>query len=274
VLITDKFVYVHAPKTGGTFVTEVLLRIYGARIYGETCRTPLRCLEYRILGKNVYRHHAYGTLIDRFEKHSPASDIPLKYSDRAIVATARDPLDLLVSEYEFKWWKRREYIRYYRTTPIWNSIASSFPRISFSDFTTLLCQAFLPPAWLEASLGYALYSFVRYYCPDSKRLISTLPTLKSYDDRLLRIKESVKDFKFISASRLNLELHKILQEFSYSPTDLQFILEKQRVHPLRRGRSAAQTCDKYFSDDLRSKTLDQERLLVDLLPMVCATDIL
>jgi len=29
-IFTDNFVYVHKPKTGGTFVTDVLRRIYGS----------------------------------------------------------------------------------------------------------------------------------------------------------------------------------------------------------------------------------------------------
>ncbi len=27
-VVTDKFVYIHKPKTGGTFVTDALLRLY------------------------------------------------------------------------------------------------------------------------------------------------------------------------------------------------------------------------------------------------------
>lgn len=66
-LFTDHTVYVHAPKTDGSFVAEVLFRLYGAE-WGAS-----RLLEYRLLGKNIYRHHVYGTLIHRYPKHSSVS---------------------------------------------------------------------------------------------------------------------------------------------------------------------------------------------------------
>lgn len=129
-------------------------------------------------------------------------------------------------------------------------------------------QAFIPRAWNDVGLGYALCHFVRYYCRDAEKLIDSLPAMEPYEDKLRRLKDSVKDISFISTARLNLELHGRLARLGYAPDDLQFILDKQRVHPLGRGRSAAQTCDKYFTGGLRDQTLKKERLLVDLLPSV------
>ncbi|MFM9072508.1 MAG: hypothetical protein ACKOOC_03770 [Cyanobium sp.] len=262
-LVTDQFVYIHAPKTGGTFVTEVLFRIY------EATWGPTRLLEYHLFRRNIFRHHKYGRFIHRFPKHASVSEIPSEYANLAVISTVRDSLDLLVSEYEFKWWQRKEYLPYYRVTPMWQVISSSFPNLSFSDFLSLMRQAFLPKPWLDAGLGYALFTFVRHYCRDSKDVIESLPTIESHEDRLSRIRESVKSINFLSTAQLNIELYALLGRFAYSPDDLQFILDKRRVHPLGRGRSASQTIDQYFTDDLRDSTLKQERLLVDLLPTIC-----
>jgi len=40
-IFTDKFVYAHKPKTGGTFVTEALRNVYEA---GAPPHTPIRPL--------------------------------------------------------------------------------------------------------------------------------------------------------------------------------------------------------------------------------------
>lgn len=263
-LITKDFVYVHAPKTGGSFVTDVLFRLY------EATWGPLRLLEYRLFGQNVYQHHCYGTFIHRMEKHSPVSDIPEDFSDLAILGTVREPLDLLVSQYEFRWWQRTEFIPYYRRTPVWSRLSDSFPSLSFSDFLVLMDHAYLPPAWLSSGLGYALFLFVRFYCRDARLLIEAIPTMEAYEDRLLRIQEGVKGVTFISTSQLNAGLYEYLSGVGYRADDLSFILAKQPVHPLGRGRTAAQTCDKYFTDSLRHQTMAKERLLTDLLPTLVA----
>ena len=54
-IFTDRFVYVHEPKTGGTFVTSMLFRLYGLR-WTRWTRSAARALQwdlYRISSSSL-----------------------------------------------------------------------------------------------------------------------------------------------------------------------------------------------------------------------------
>ena len=87
-IITDKFVYVHHPKTGGTFVNSVLRQLYKVE-------------------NNVPRERRYGEFAWR-RKHRPCRKIPEEHRGKLVLATVRNPYDWWVSAYEFGWWKRKE----------------------------------------------------------------------------------------------------------------------------------------------------------------------
>ena len=96
-LVTERFTYVHQPKTGGTFVSVLLTRVHEAR--GGEVRTvwvdPASCepappvppggmLNLMVTGRN---------------QHGARRDIPHDYIDRPVLATVRNPYDRYVSQY-------------------------------------------------------------------------------------------------------------------------------------------------------------------------------
>ncbi len=97
-LITDQFIYIHQPKTGGTFVTDTLFTLYRASWgLGQLARC-------RIAGKNVYTHPRYGRLVHHKEKPLPLVDILTRmYSPGRHAGTVRNPFDWLLSQFEFGW---------------------------------------------------------------------------------------------------------------------------------------------------------------------------
>lgn len=114
-IFTDRFVYLHQPKTGGTFVTSVLFRLHDYRwSRGEVPAEPA------VVEPGA--PHQVRDVRLRPPKHGGRSAIPRKQRHKPVVATVRNPYDLYVSQYEFAWWKRPEYRR-------------SFARVrSFDDF--------------------------------------------------------------------------------------------------------------------------------------------
>ena len=68
-IFTDRFVYVHQPKTGGTFVTAVLFRLHEFR---WTRWTHLRSA----LRVNLVHRGRYGTLVYNTHKHGGRGAIP------------------------------------------------------------------------------------------------------------------------------------------------------------------------------------------------------
>ncbi len=76
-ILSDDFVFVHYPKTGGTFVSHMLQRILD--------RTG-RSFE---LGKG---------------RHAICDEIPAGYHGRTIVSCVRNPYDIKVSQYRYEHW--------------------------------------------------------------------------------------------------------------------------------------------------------------------------
>ncbi len=93
-ILTDDFVFIHEPKTGGTFVTEMLRSIYELVTDHSVIKRVLRRMHRR--GKKP---------VLNILKHGTCSEIPNSHRDKPILATIRNPYDRYVSQYEFAWWK-------------------------------------------------------------------------------------------------------------------------------------------------------------------------
>lgn len=77
-IFTDKFVYVHEPKTGGTFVTSMLFRLYGLR---WTRWTHVR---NALFGQVGSKHPRYGYLAHNSNKHGGCNEIPQQQRGKKI----------------------------------------------------------------------------------------------------------------------------------------------------------------------------------------------
>ena len=105
-IITDRFTFVHVPKTGGTFVSSVLFRLYHVR---WTWVTHL----ISSMKRNLVYKRDYGTFIYNNNKHGTCAEIPPEHLHKPVLMVIRNPYDLYVSQYEFGWWKRKEFLPYY-----------------------------------------------------------------------------------------------------------------------------------------------------------------
>ncbi len=125
-VITDKFVYIHKPKTGGTFVTDALLKVYDGKwnLFVHAKLTLLKAVRFK---------NHLGELILTANKHGGCLDIPAGYREKLIVSTIRNPFDYYVSQYEFGWWKRKEWHRYYKKFDEFKKYSASFPNLSFKQ---------------------------------------------------------------------------------------------------------------------------------------------
>ena len=93
-ILTPSFVFIHYPKTGGTFVSTMLHRLWDGRSRHRTRVNWFR----RRTGRN-------GTRIVELNKHGTCREIPASHDGRAVLSCIRSPYDRLVSQYEFRWWR-------------------------------------------------------------------------------------------------------------------------------------------------------------------------
>jgi hypothetical protein len=255
-LFTDKFAYVHEPKTGGTFVTSVLFRLHE---FKWTRWTQLKStFRYELVHTNKY-----GTFIYHNHKHGGCRHIPAQQQHKPILATIRNPYDLYVSEYEFGWWRRREFLRAYRAVPGLTEKYPRFPNLSFAEYLELSEAAFSTQTATTERLGLLTERFVKFYFrqPDE--------ALRRLDDEYIATHQYRADLfpvHFIRTEKLNHELYEFLGQMGYAEEDLYFIPALEKILPHGKGRSHEQKWQKYYSPELKQMIRRKDRLLFTLFP--------
>jgi hypothetical protein len=114
--ITADFVYVHVPKTGGTFVSTALQRWCDStgRDYIDTAAPTGRA-----------------TMGAR-DQHGAVCDLPRRHRNKPVLFCVRNPFEYYVSLYDFGWWHSRpedefDVERISQRFP-------SYPHLTFSEF--------------------------------------------------------------------------------------------------------------------------------------------
>jgi hypothetical protein len=259
-VVTDQFVYIHKPKTGGTFVTDALLKLYEGK-WSTFIHARLA-----IFGKVHFRNRL-GTLTFTSNKHGGCREIPEEYAGRTIVTTIRNPLDYYVSQYEFGWWKRKEWLKHYKACKGFEKFSKSFPELSFPEFMELMCLAFNPPQYQDFynqdALGRATVEFIQdcFYSPD--QVFSKLDEgyVLSGDYRM-----DMFPVQFIFTHRLNQHLYDFLLQQGYPEKDIAFIITKEKVLPQGKGRTKEQKWEKYYTPELKELVRKKDRFIFQMFP--------
>ena len=248
-ILTPNFVFIHQPKTGGTFVTDVLSDLLGPP-----------------------KHTFDGdTKIAFFNKHGTCREIPETHRELPICASLRNPYERYVSQYMFAWWKQE--------LPPWIEIDAvlahfpHFPELSFEEFVSgseILLQFFRNDALAEGRrLGLQSEQFVRFFFRQPE-VFSTI------DDQYLAERRYVHDMypvTFLKTNRLNRDLHDFLVGMGFSSDELSFILQAPKIRPpghpqwdLSRDWSADRSWSDYYTPALRQLVRIRERLLFEIFP--------
>ncbi len=248
---TDSFVYIHQPKTGGTFVTSVLEELSD------------------LLGTRVPWHWSPRTaFIPSSLKHGGARDIPRRDRGKPVLTTIRNPYDQYVSEYEFGWWKRREYPRYFRSRVRgFRRLYPDYPDLTFERFLRLWNQAFCRGRHKDVdapgTVGFLTHNFLEFYLPNPR------PVLRNLDAADLSaegLREAMGDVRFLHTESLNRELYDALRGFGYPEERLAFILELEKIVPEGSARTDDQRWQDYYAPSLKARVRERERVLFELFP--------
>lgn len=259
-ILTDHFVAVHEPKTGGTFVTSALFRLFGAQ-------WSLRHRLASALGRDLVTRGKYGTFVFTNNKHGGCNEVPAAYRGRPILASVRNPYDLYVSQYEFGWWKRREYLLYYRKVADFQHRFPRFPDLTFSEYMELTGEAFrtLRNDRFDPEGGPGLYTeqFVKFYFKSPAEAFARL------DDEYIAAqayRRDLHDLRFVRTDRLNQDLHDFLIGMGFDRADVDPILEMEKILPQGKGRAAHQRWEAYYTDELKRSVRQRDRLLFAIFP--------
>ncbi len=240
---TEDFVYIHMPKTAGTFVAHILARVYG---------------DDRL--RNVGRH---GT----------ASDIPPEYAGLPIVSTLRNPYERYVSQYRFGWWKMHPDM--FCGLAEMRRMFPHYPELSFAEYLKLANTGFagcyrgrsngfenhhLPPG---RRLGWHTEQFIRFYFRNPREVFARIDEDYIAEERF---RGDLFEVRFLRTGRVNRELYELLAEIGHPPRDLEFILSAAKVFPAEGGRQRGDRWQDYYTPELTEFVRTRERLLFKIFP--------
>lgn len=250
-IITDRFVFVHMPKTGGTFVTTMLRQAHGL---SRPRRSPSGFL-YRCLRP---RHDG----LVEVNKHGTCHDIPWRHMGKPVVATPRNPYDRYVSQYEFGWW--RKFPHTLGDVAAISRLFPAFPDLAFSDYVHMT-NIFLarPGRDDEYPLGWHSTQFIDFFMRSPRsigfRATPDFVTSAAWASEVIPA-------RFLRTDRLNTDLHSWLIDMGYPEDNIASVLTSGRIYPKEGGRVERQGWERYYTPELKAFVRRQEWLLFTMFP--------
>jgi len=250
-LITKDFVFVHMPKTGGTFVRSMLNKVYPDAVH--------------------------------FDKHGTCSQVPGKYRHLPRLSIVRNPFDRYVSQYHYGWWK--QHFRQYDLNPVMESFDPD--SIRFEDFLYIADRYFkghfiyVPDPdnpgeyhsmkngyhdspWLSTTLGWHTEQYIHFFFQEPKTVFNTMTEANFETKRFL---SSAHDVHFLHTETLNADLYEFLIGIGHRREDVDFILDKRKILP-EGGNPRSQKDDwrSYYNERMLKFVERKERLIFALHP--------
>ena len=212
-VVPGVFVYVHIPKTGGTFVRAVLEDLFGA---------PIRVAPDASKGAVFVRRLARQSRSVAVGTHETIRACPEFARSLPRVACLRNPFDRYVSQFEFRWWTHDA-----NAFPGLDRLRG-YPNIQFSDFLRYLNEALRPRRlpWAEgAGLGFQGAQLVHYLAEDEPSRGSSLEDVAGRTGLTL-----------LRTQHLNQDVYEFLERHGVGGAEARRVLDWDPVLPPEGGR--------------------------------------
>jgi hypothetical protein len=270
-IITQKFVFIHEGKTGGTFVTKALNDLHPSSIlarsliklfnkvpqnWGEVL--PTKALESNLKFRGYY---------EQAPKHGTCHDIPESQCTKPIVSIVRNPYDRYVSSYYYRWWSRYPQECFTNLDQLYQEYPH-FPEVSFEEFVKIAnsyrrkLRKFDTP--LSDDIGFWSDNFIRFFF----RSPETVYPLINQDYINSKYYEAdMFDVCFLHTENLNKELWDFLLQMGYPSRKLESILELGKIRPTDEVKHRPDyDWKKYYTPELKAFVRKREGLIFSLFP--------
>lgn len=233
-LVTSQFVVLNVPKSGSSFVREVIKSIYKNRDRLHRKRTGmLRTAIDRLRRHDVQAEHRLKELIlpnirlrgRPADQHGTYVQVPGRFRNRAVIAVIRNPYDKLVSDYEFRWWAKyppvpRDQLR---------NIVPNFPDLSFEEYLRMSeCTA---AAKLKGrnplELGNLTIEFVQFFFKNPPEALGRMSDSYVASGQFRR---DMAEVIFLRQERLNEDLADVLGRHGFQEEELELCRSHPRVN--------------------------------------------
>jgi len=255
--VTPKFVFLHLPKTGGTFVERTLQQLEPGR--GRT------------LANRVARKLGLCVTVE-LPQHGTYRDTPVAVRDRPMLTVIRNPLDQYVSEFHFD--RHHDHPEQFGgNNPVIKSRWPHFPDLGFDEFVRYMNQERTTMKFpgLPADQQPGLFSqiFIYFFAINPLQLARDLTPGLVHSGGIQRY--LCPDLHVLFTHQLNAGLHAYLTQVGYPERRIAFIREKDRVLPeggqrAAKGRAEEDHWSKHYTPELRDYVVQREWLLFDLYP--------
>lgn len=263
-IATDKFNFIHLPKTGGTFVTKMLKQLY------KNKQQSFKGIVYKLLKKefiqNIWNYNFIEFTEVIYGGHQGVSEIPKKYYHDRIVTIARNPFDKYASMYGFKWWTRHPVLNSFldfRTIP-------SYPDISIEEmmafYQTFVIKYGKNKGYDLSTIGYYTWQFILYYCENPNSVYEKIGK-NLHESNPNFLKENIAKIHFLQQENLNNDLVNFLLGVGYKKDEIDFISNATKILPEGRGRGkSSEGWKEELSVEMINEIKKKDQLIFDLFP--------
>lgn len=262
-IITRDFVFIHMPKTGGTFVHGIFKKVVNSYKKDYPIKWYLNRIGYKMniaipiyqkLTTVAYYEHPNNEVIGQ---HAGVSFIPKEYKKLPIISVKRDPIKKYISTYYFRWWER------FPSLPLsqLKEIFPNYPEISIEEYFDLaynhVMKSFFRNDYRE-DIGVLSWQFIRMYSIDPLFVYKNI-TRANYPEF---IKIYFTNVEFFEMNQLSSEFETYIKTTSFSEYSDSF-KTNERIYPP--GSNIKKRSEK-ISDDLTTKIKSKEWLLYNFFP--------
>ena len=226
-LICDDFNILNFPKTGSTFVRDVIKEIYEARYKKNSLLkiaqrlkiieppfTELLLPNFQSPNRNT--RHGKG-------QHGAYCQIPERYIDKKIVAVIRNPYEIFLSTYKMGWWQKFYPLKkeeLFKRFP-------EFPNLSINEYIELLKSS--TENKTELHLGSHTVQFIRIFFKNPENVLMNISENYITSEDLYK-NDMPENITFLRQENLNEELANYLSSYNFTPYEIEFVRSHKKVN--------------------------------------------
>jgi len=254
-IICDKFVVLNFPKTGSTFVREMIKELYKRRIsLNFLQRLTHYSLPYKELmlpnyqSPNPRQRHLIG-------QHGAYCQIPSAHLHKEILSVIRNPYDLFLANYRARWWT------WYLPAPVeeLQERFPLFPSITFDEYAQL--SEYSISIYNGIKLGPITTQFIRMYFKEPEKVFNTLTDVYT-QSKTMFVQDLGSNITFIPQQDLNTSLAAFLCKHGFSEEETSFI----KTHPkINTSKQLSDTKETIWTSNTIDYIIKRESFLFHIL---------
>ncbi|WP_179022232.1 hypothetical protein [Winogradskyella forsetii] len=262
-IITKDFVFIHMPKTGGTFVHGIFKKIIAKYKKNNPLQWYINRLGFKMnfliptyqkLDNITYYPYPNKAVVGQ---HAGVSFIPIKYRNLPIISVKRDPVKKFESAYYYRWWERFPTL----TIMELEELFPHYPNITIENYFELAYNVEMKKFFnndFREDIGVLSWQFIRMYSTDPFYVYNNI-TQQNYSEF---IKTYFVNVQFFEMNTLGNDLEAYIRTTRFSEYS-DFFKTNERIYPP--GSNIRERPEK-ISNYLTEKVMNREWILYNYFP--------